>query len=1249
VANACEGAPDGSCPCLEVTPDGNDDAAVAENGLVPFRSVQAAIDFAATHRAIATNVCVAAGADCAARATFPGPSGELTMRDGIGVYGSYESTFWTQCSGATTTLAPQTAAGVVFDSSITTRTTLNRFNIVRHAAATTTAASVRGSQGAALTELTVPMTEGLVNVSGVEISGGAFASIIGLSIQGANDPSSTATGEFIGVRSVDSGVELRGSTIDTWKSGARAVGVWLENSPSSRVIGTTVTLRWGFEGASAELVGIVVTGGSGLVVESSAIQLQDGISAVGVDLADAGLVNILGTSITARSPVLAFGVRAIRSSVELDTLPGVSLWSDGVGYGVRLEDGPGSTVSGSASGVGTLYGVSISGNATGIVVSGAAAESAEGAATGVLIENCSGVEPRVGGFVSASGTTDVQGVRVTGNCRARIEGATISAGGVASSLAGVSCSGDCSITDNTISLTKSSQRMNMVASSSAVACSGCTIIARNTINGLALTSLSRSAIDSTTGIDSDATLISENLVGGGCAQVVTGVRTSGGRVENNVIFGGSPCGNAATLDGSRLQSVGLETRGSVDVSSNTIWAGSVVNGSIQGCRSAGLLVSGGGRYRNNIIHGGTVCNPLAVTEFAYMMQTPIFRGDPAVFAHNDVLGDYLDGTFDGGSQILSGSETNALSGTAASGNFSADPLHASDFHLSAESPCIDSGSTLGAPTTDWDGDARDESPDIGADEWTGAPSPCRGVDCSDHGVCRNGACVCDPTYGGPHCEQQLQCAIDNGGCDPLTWCFGGFDDHICGPCPTGYTGDGYIGCTDIDECVTGQHDCVGLSVCVNQPGSFICVCPPGYSQSNGSCDDIDECQTDNGDCDPLTVCTNIPGSRTCGTCPSGYTGSGETGCTDIDECSTNNGGCTPPAVCENLPGSSTCFCPPGYTGTPETGCVNTNECATNNGGCDPLTTCTDTPGGRSCGACPAGYYGTGETGCSASCPCEHGGMCTTPEGEYTCACQPTFAGSRCEIAFVSVATGESHACGLRSDGQIVCWGYDILGPRAGTFSAVAAGSYHSCAIHADGGAIECWGQSLMAPPSGAFIALAAGTSKYAAIAVDGTLSGWLYGVGVMPSPPAGTFKQLAGSFSRFCAIGTDDLITCFGDFEASATPPSGTAISVGDGLAGSCAVMTDGSLACWFNGFNNPSPPEGTFKAVSVGWSGACAIASDDTLVCFGGDGTITSAPAGTFKSVSVGYTYACAIATDDELVCWGTDQGGFGVLTPPY
>lgn len=71
----------------------------------------------------------------------------------------------------------------------------------------------------------------------------------------------------------------------------------------------------------------------------------------------------------------------------------------------------------------------------------------------------------------------------------------------------------------------------------------------------------------------------------------------------------------------------------------------------------------------------------------------------------------------------------------ASGNISGDPLFlgADDYHLSAISPCIDSGTETGAPADDIDGDARpfdgDNSvgpaTDIGADEYSGGLSVLR--------------------------------------------------------------------------------------------------------------------------------------------------------------------------------------------------------------------------------------------------------------------------------------------------------------------------------------------------------------------------------------------------------------------------------------------------------------------------------------------------------------------------------------------
>jgi parallel beta-helix repeat protein len=75
---------------------------------------------------------------------------------------------------------------------------------------------------------------------------------------------------------------------------------------------------------------------------------------------------------------------------------------------------------------------------------------------------------------------------------------------------------------------------------------------------------------------------------------------------------------------------------------------------------------------------------------------------------------------------------NVRGGYPGSGNFSMNPEFVDDdpgfdaegdYHLSADSPCIDRGLWVYAPDTDIDGQSRlqDAGPDIGADEWVGAP------------------------------------------------------------------------------------------------------------------------------------------------------------------------------------------------------------------------------------------------------------------------------------------------------------------------------------------------------------------------------------------------------------------------------------------------------------------------------------------------------------------------------------------------
>ena len=46
-------------------------------------------------------------------------------------------------------------------------------------------------------------------------------------------------------------------------------------------------------------------------------------------------------------------------------------------------------------------------------------------------------------------------------------------------------------------------------------------------------------------------------------------------------------------------------------------------------------------------------------------------------------------------------------------------------------------------------------------------------------------------------------------------------------CNRGYEQDSLRGCVDIDECATRAHDCSRNGVCINQQGSFGCVCEDG--------------------------------------------------------------------------------------------------------------------------------------------------------------------------------------------------------------------------------------------------------------------------------------------------------------------------------------------------------------------------------------------------------------------------------------
>ena len=140
-------------------------------------------------------------------------------------------------------------------------------------------------------------------------------------------------------------------------------------------------------------------------------------------------------------------------------------------------------------------------------------------------------------------------------------------------------------------------------------------------------------------------------------------------------------------------------------------------------------------------------------------------------------------------------------------------------------------------------------------------------------------------------------------------------------------------------------------------------------------------------------------------------------------------------------------------------------------------------------------------------------------------------------------------------------------PPGGTFSAIAAGSRHTCATRSDG-SVTCWGQDERG----------------------------------QSSPPPGSFQELAGGGADTCGVRDDGTVACWGRDDFGETlPPADAFTSVTLGIWHACGLKTDGTVSCWgYDGTGESTPPAGTFTAVSAGSLHTCGIRTDGTVACWG-------------------------------------------------
>ena len=260
-----------------------------------------------------------------------------------------------------------------------------------------------------------------------------------------------------------------------------------------------------------------------------------------------------------------------------------------------------------------------------------------------------------------------------------------------------------------------------------------------------------------------------------------------------------------------------------------------------------------------------------------------------------------------------------------------------------------------------------------------------------------------------------------------------------------------------------------------------------------------------------------------------------------------------------------------------------------------------------------------------------------------------FVGEPSTDRFIKVSAGEYHACGIKTDDTITCWGAtegfgvsraygqaDVpVEHQNSTFSEVVSSHYHTCAIlDGQNGQIEgdviCWGAEI----------------PYDPLSPQNVPDGRIFDPD-HPYPPPNQFPQISSGIYFNCGLSMERDLVCWGGSIYSPGIAEGPFKTIDMGELHVCAVRESGHVNCW--GFNNNLQGSGwspDFGSIESGTSPPSALYNETSAVK---DLTIDYS----FKSVSASFFHTCGILdglgtgqTDGQVLCWGHNRNG--QATPP-
>ena len=160
------------------------------------------------------------------------------------------------------------------------------------------------------------------------------------------------------------------------------------------------------------------------------------------------------------------------------------------------------------------------------------------------------------------------------------------------------------------------------------------------------------------------------------------------------------------------------------------------------------------------------------------------------------------------------------------------------------------------------------------------------------------------------------------------------------------------------------------------------------------------------------------------------------------------------------------------------------------------------------------------------------------------------------------------ACGTTLAGSIVCWSDSSSHqvPADGSFQWVSLGSGHACALRTDA-TLHCWGRNdhgQANAPTGQFQSVAAGDIHNCGLRADGTVACWGADWHGRTSPPSGTYLQVDTIWDFSCGVLTHGRIKCWGiNLSGEGDPPVGNFKIVETGARFACGLKVDATVVCW--------------------------------------------------------------------------------------